>query len=109
MLMIVMEILLNNIISWPLFHELVEKQIDFPRGRVTWLIRYMNGDLKDMRQWVVQQPPSIVYKNAKKILDQKYGNPCSIIGVCRKEIKAWPKVKNGDEESYQKCHNFHLK
>ena len=92
-----------------LFHELEEKQIDNPRGRLTRLIRYTKGDPKDMIQHCVQQPPSVGYKNAKKILDQKYGNPYNIMGVYRKKIKSWPQIRDGDGESYQEFYNFLLK
>ena len=80
----------NNFMT--LLHELVEKRIDHPRGRLTRLIRYTKGDPKDMIQHCVQQPPSVGYKNAKKILDQKYGNPYNIMGVYRKEIKSWQQI-----------------
>ena len=36
----------------------------------------------------VQQPPSVGYKNGKKILGQKYGNPYKVKGVCKKDIKS---------------------
>ena len=36
-----------------LFHELVEKQIEDPRWRLTRLIRYAKGDPKDMIQHCV--------------------------------------------------------
>ena len=71
-----------------LFHKLVEKPIHDPRGRLTRLIRYTKDDPKDMIQHCVQQPPSVGYKNAKKILDQKYGNPYNTMGVYRKELKS---------------------
>ena len=35
-------------------HELVEKRIDNPRGRLTRLIRYTKGDHKDMIQHCLQ-------------------------------------------------------
>ena len=92
-----------------LFHELVEKQIDDPRVRLKRLIRYTKGDPKDMIQHCVQQPTSVGYKNAKKILDQKYENPYKIRDVYRKEVKSWPQIRNGDGESYQKFYNFLLK
>ena len=93
-----MEILWNIIISWH-FHELVEKQIDDPRGILTKLMRYMKGDPKYMIQYCVQQPPSVGCKNAKKILDQKYGNPYNM-RIYMKEIKSWPQIRNEDRESY---------
>ena len=52
-----------------MLHELVEKRIDDPRGKLTRLIRYTKGDPKDMIQHCVQQLPSVGYKNAKKMLD----------------------------------------
>ena len=57
----------------------------------------------------MEQPPLVDYKSAKKILDQKYGNPYSIMGGYRKEKKSWPQIRNGDGESYQKFCNFLLK
>ena len=92
-----------------MLHELVEKRIDDPRGKLTRLIRYTKGDPKDMIQHCVQQLPSVGYKNAKKMLDQKYGNPYNIMGNYKKEIKSWPQIRNGDGESYQKFYNFLLK
>ena len=92
-----------------LFHELVEKQIDYPGGTLTRLIRYTKGDAKDMIQHCVQQPTTVGYKNAKKSLDQKYENPYKIRGVYRKGIKSWPQIRNGEGGSYQKFYNFLLK
>ena len=39
----------------------------------------------------------------------KYGNPYNIMTMYRKEIKAWPQVKNGDADSFQKFCNFLVK
>ena len=83
-----------------LFYEILEKLIDDPRWRLTSLIRYTKSDPKDMILHCVQQPPLVGYKNAKKILNQKYGNPYNIMGVYRKEIKSWQQIRNGDGQSY---------
>ena len=92
-----------------LFHELVEKRIEDPRGRLTCLIKYTKGDLKEMIKHCVQQPAAVGYDNAKKLLEQKYGNPYSIMSLYRKEIKAWPQLKDGDGGSFQKFYNFLVK
>lgn len=55
----------------------------------------MTGDLKDMIQHCVQQPPSVSYRNAKKLLDQKYGNSCNIMDVYREETETWSQIRNG--------------
>ena len=85
-----------------LFHKLVEKRIEDPRGRLTRLIKYTMGNPKEMIKHCVQQPAAVGYDNAKKLLQEKYGNPYSIMSMYRKEIKAWPQLKNGDGASFKK-------
>ena len=92
-----------------LFHALVEKKIEGPRGRLTRLIKYAKGDPEEMIKHFFQQPAALGYDNAKKMLQQKYGNPCSIMSMYRKGIKAWPQLKNGDGGSFQKFYNFLVK
>ena len=46
---------------------------------------------------------------AKKLLQQKYGNPYSITSMYRKEIKSWPQLNNGDGGSFRKFYNFLVK
>ena len=58
-----------------LFHEIVEKMIDNPKGKLTHLIKYTKGDAKDIIKHCVQQPPTQGFKNAKALLKRKYGNP----------------------------------
>ena len=64
-----------------LFRELVEKRSEDPRGRLTRLIKYTKGDLKEIIKHCVQQPAADGYDNAKKLLQQKYGNPYIIMSM----------------------------
>ena len=72
-----------------LFHKLVDRRIEDPRVKITHLIKYTKGDPKEMIKHCVQQPVAVRYNNAKKLLEQKCGNPYSIVSIYRKEIKAW--------------------
>ena len=78
------------------FEEVVDKKIGDARGRLTRLIKYTDGEPKEMIKPCIQQPANIGYKNARSLLKQKYGNPHSIIAGYRKEIKAWPQLKPAD-------------
>ena len=94
------------------FEEVVEKKIDDARGRLTRLIKYTDGEPKEMIKPCIQQPANIGYKNARSLLKQKYGNPHSIIAGYRKEIKAWSQLKPADsaaDGAAQKLHNFLIK
>ena len=82
-----------------LFHEVVEKKIDDPTGKLTCLIKYNKVDAKEMIKHCVQQPPAHGFKNAKVMFERKYGNPNNKMTMYRKEIKAWSQAKNGDADS----------
>ena len=71
-----------------LFHEIVEKRVDNPRGKLTRLIKYTKGDAKEMIKHCVQQPPGERFRNAKALLERKYGNPYKIMTMYKKEINA---------------------
>ena len=76
---------------------------------MTRFIKYTDGEPKEIIKHCIQQPANIGYKNARSLLEQKYGNPCSIIAAYRKEIKAWPQLKPADGAAFQKLHNFLIK
>ena len=57
------------------FDEVVEKKIDDPRGRLVGLIKYTDGQPKEMIKYCIQQPAAVGYKNARSLLEEKYGNP----------------------------------
>ena len=58
-----------------LFYEVVERRIDDPRGRLGRLLKYASGNAKEMIKHCAQEPPTMGYQHAKKILVKKYGNP----------------------------------
>ena len=54
----------------------------------------------------VQEPPTLGYQHAKKILVEKYGNPYHVFVKYRKEINVCPIIRSGDAEGCQRFHNF---
>ena len=91
------------------FEEVVEKKIDDPRVRLARLIRYTESEPKEMIKHCIQQPVSVGYKNARSLLEEKYGNPHYIVAAYRKEIKSWPQLKPADGAAYRRFYNFLLK
>ena len=59
-----------------------------------------------MTKRFVEEPPTIGYQNAKRILEEKYGNSYHVMVEYRKEIKAWLIIKSGDAEGYQRFYNL---
>ena len=88
---------------------MVEKKIDDPRGRLTRLIKYTDGQPKEMIKHCIQEPPAVGYKNARSPLEEKYENPHQLLACYRKEIKSRPQLKPADGAAYVKIYNFLLK
>ena len=52
------------------------------------------------------QEPTTGYLHVKKILVEKYGNSYHVVVEYKTEIKAWPTIRSGDAEGYQRFCNF---
>ena len=91
------------------FAEAVETKIKDQRGRLTRLLKYLSGEPKDLVSSCVYLPSSSCYKDAKRMLTERYGDPYKIMSAYRREIKAWPKLKANDSTSFSKFHTFLVK
>ena len=88
---------------------MVERKIGNPRGMLTRLIQYTDGELMEMINHCIQQPVSMGYKNARSSLEENYGNQYYIVEAYRKEINSWPQLKPADGTAYKGFHNILLK
>ena len=85
------------------FNEVVEKRIDDEKGKLTRLIKYTKGEPKEMVKNCIQLPADVGFNCAKRLLQERYGDPHKIIAAYRQEIKLWPSIRPGDAESYFRC------
>ena len=87
----------------------MEKRIKDPMGRLTRLIKLTEGEAKDLIKHCVHLTPESRYETAMMLLDNRYGNPHSLLASYRREIKGLHPVKPGDAASFRQFHNFVLK
>ena len=92
-----------------LFKEVVETKIEDPHGRLTRLIRYTSGEVKQLIKHCIELPLHLGYNNAIRLLYKRYGDPHKLLAAHRAEIRKWPIVKVGDAEGFRKFHNFLIK
>ena len=85
------------------FDEVVEKKIEDPCGKLTCLIKYTIGEVKEMLKNCIQLPPKEGYETAKQMVHKLHGDSHRVIAAYHKEIKQWPQIKSGDAEAYRKC------
>ena len=86
------------------FVEVVETKIEEPKGRLTRLLKYLEGEAKDLVRGCIH-----LYKEARKLLDKYYGDPYRIISEYRKELRVWPKIKSHGPTAFRKFYSFLLK
>ena len=75
------------------FDEVVEKKIEDPHGKLTSLIKYTTGEVKEMLKNCIQLPPKEGYENSKQMMHKLYGDPQRVITAYHKEIKQLPQIK----------------
>ena len=58
-----------------IFKEVVEDRIEDLTGRLIRLIKYTDGEARELIKLCVQQPAHLGYQNAKMLLEKRYGHP----------------------------------
>ena len=92
-----------------MFKEVVERKIKDPVGRLTRLIKFTDGEAKDLIKHCIHLTPDIGYDTAIMVLNKRYGNPYLLLASYREEIKPLAPVKPGDAMGFRKFYNFILK
>ena len=70
-----------------MFKEVVERKIKDPLGSLTCLIKFPDGEVKDLIKYCIHLTPDIGYDTAITLLNKRYGNPHSLLTSYKKEIK----------------------
>ena len=102
-------ILWNINISLQYSGEIVETKFKDPLWRLTHLIKFTDGEGKDLIKHCIHLPPEIGYDTAKTLLNKSYDNPHSLLASYRKEIKSLAPIVPSEVMDFRKFHNFVLK
>ena len=94
---------------YTMFKEVVERKIKDPVGRFTRLIKFTDGEAKDLIKHCIHLTPEIGYHTVITLLNKKYDNPHLLLASYMKEIKSPAPIKPGDAMGFRKFHNFVLK
>ena len=92
------------------FKEVVESTVPDERGRLTRLIKYTDGEAKDLIKHLVHHADhNTCYTTAMRLLDKEYGNPHLLSCSYLKELRLWKKVEENDTAAFKKLYRFLLK
>ena len=91
------------------FEQVVESKIKDERGRLTRLLKYLNGDPKELIKSCIYLKKSECYNQAKQMLFDRFGDPHRLLCEFRKEIKLLPRIKANDSIQYKRFFNLLMK
>ena len=88
------------------FQDVVEKTVQDQRGRLTRLIKYTEGEPKELIKHLVHADARECYSKAIALLDKEYGNHHLISCKYIKELRGWKQVKEHDTAEFKKLLRF---
>ena len=91
------------------FKEAVENKFSDNRSRLTRLIQHLRGEAKELVRHCVQEPSSVGYHHALKLLKEQYGDPYRVYTSYRKELQSLSPIKNGDSVAFRRFFSLLLK
>ena len=108
-----LEVFSGSSIDYPYFMatfvQVVEENVQSERERLSLLVKYTKGDIKELVKSCVYLKDDVCYVKAKELLERKFGSPFRIAADYRKQLSAWPKVRPSDATALNKFETFLLK
>ena len=79
------------------FDTIVERRTDSPSQRLYYLGRYTTGEAKEAIRGLLALDSEHAYREARKILSDRFGNRFLVANAYRKKINEWPKIQPNEE------------
>ena len=90
------------------FDTIVERRKHSPSQRLYYLGRYTTGEAKEGRNGLLVLDSEHAYREARKILSDRFGNPFIVANAYRKKINKWRKIQCNEGTSLRKFSDFLL-
>ena len=88
------------------FHTLIEQRNIPKTERIHYLKRYLTGTAKESVENYFLLSSENAYDEAKKLLDERFGDPFIIGNAFRDKLEKWPRIASRDNKSLLKFADF---
>ena len=100
----------GDVLHYPLwkksFDSIVETRTDSPSQRLYYLGRYTSGEAKEAISGLLTLESEDAYREARKTLADRYGNPFLVANAYKRKIKDWPPIPPNDSTRLRKFSDF---
>lgn len=104
------EIFSGDLLHYPVwlksFETIIEGQTEKVSQRLYYLGKYTTGEPKEAISGLLLLETEEAYKQARKILSDRFGNPFLVADAYRKKINEWPKIPPNNGMSLRKFSDF---
>lgn len=98
--------LLHYLIWLKSFETIIEGQTEKVSQRLYYLGKYTTGEPKEAISGLLLLETEDTYKQARKILSDRFGNPFLVADAYSKKINEWPKIPPNNGTSLRKFSDF---
>ena len=88
------------------FETIIEGQTEKVSQRLYYLGKYTAGEPKEAISGLLLLNSADAYKQAKKTLSDRFGNPFLVADAYRRKVNEWPKIPLNDGNSLRKFSDF---
>ena len=88
------------------FQTLIEHRQIPAVERIYCLKKYLGGQVKDAVEGYFLLPPEDAFDEAKKLLEERYGNPFVMANAFRDKLEKWQRINSRDGAALQRYADF---
>ena len=88
------------------FDSIISENVTSDKDRLYFLAKYTSGKANDAIKGFLAVNSENAYREARKLLDHRFGNPVHVAEAYKARLRNWPKVKDGDSAGLQAFSDF---
>ena len=88
------------------FDAIISTNVPLDRDRLFFLDKYTKGKANDVVKGFLAMSSDSPYKEARKLLDHRFGIPDHVAEAYKSSLKSWPQINDGDSGAIQAVSDF---
>ena len=88
------------------FDSIVSANVPSDRDRLFFLDKYTKDKANEVVKGFLAMSSDSAYKEARKLLDHRFGNPVHVAEAYKSSLRKWPKIGDGNSSGLQEFSDF---
>lgn len=88
------------------FDSIIAANVPSDRDRLYFLEKYTRGKANDVVKGFLAMPSDSAYREARKLLDHRFGNPVHVAEAYKSSLRNWPQIEDGNSSKLQEFSDF---